>query len=165
MKKRSGFTVAEMVIVLGIASVIIAIALAYSSTTNRSIGLYTEQAKLAGVLSRAKSLALQRYSQGGDNPLCGTGVRFDSRTSYSLFLLGANPDGSCNFESLSNMQVIDTFLLEEGVEFENMYGEVAFEPPYLKVYGAGTYVLEVSGSVPRMTADVTVNVGGGISTR
>jgi len=160
LRDKKGFSIAELVIVMGLVGIITAIALAYNNTSNQTISLYTEQAKIAGILTRAKTLTLQRRSEGGDAAPCAYGVRF-SASSYAIYAVSLLPDGTCNpVESGSD---VENFTLSPGIAIQDSPERVVFEAPYLTAPLNGVITLEVSGS--DLEVEIEVDAGGGITTR
>lgn len=84
MNRRSGFTLVEVMVVLAVTTMLSALILVYNASTRETLRLFTEKARVAQVVLRAKSLALSTYTTPGDTP-CGYGVRFDRQAgSYAL---------------------------------------------------------------------------------
>lgn len=70
-----GFSMVEILAVLGIMSLLTGVLIVYSRTGERQILLFREQAKIINVVLRAKSLALNTYIEEGSP--CAYGVHFD----------------------------------------------------------------------------------------
>ncbi|MEK7162958.1 MAG: type II secretion system protein [Patescibacteria group bacterium] len=75
---KKGFTIVELLVSIGIVALLSAVMLTYSRTGERQIIIFKEQAKIIGVLSRAKSLSIAAFGDTGTNVPCGWGVHFDS---------------------------------------------------------------------------------------
>jgi len=83
---RKGFTLLEMLIVIGISGMLSAIAIVYSSVARNQVALSVETAKIADVILSAKSLAITTYAQGGVGTACGYGAAFNvAANTYSVF--------------------------------------------------------------------------------
>lgn len=74
-KSNQGFTLIEVLVVLGIMSLLTGVLVIYSRTGERQILMFREQAKIINVILRAKNLALNTYIAEGSP--CAYGVHFD----------------------------------------------------------------------------------------
>ncbi len=72
---EKGFTLIEILVVVGIMSLLTGVLILYSRTGERQILLFREQAKIINVVLRAKNLALNTYIEQGSP--CAYGVHFD----------------------------------------------------------------------------------------
>lgn len=80
-----GFTLVEILVVVAVTALISAFVITYSSIGRRQSALYGEEAKIAGYIFRAKSLAITTKRQDLNVP-CGYGAHFDyEKNAYSLF--------------------------------------------------------------------------------
>lgn len=131
---RKGFTLVEVLVVIGITTLLSGVILSYTSSSRDQVALYVEEAKLAQTISRAKSLAIATY---GHLPApCGYGVRvYYGSNSYELFSYGA--DISCS-ELPSpliedDMVEVVTYKLPPNVRFrphaQDAAGTIFFLPP------------------------------------
>lgn len=83
-EERRGFTLLEILVVLGITTFLTGMVLTYGSRGRNQTTVYVEQAKLAQIILRAKSLSVATYNKP-DIP-CGYGVNLNYETnSYELF--------------------------------------------------------------------------------
>lgn len=132
-RTRRGFTLIEVLVVVGITTILAGMVLTYSSRGRNQVALYVEAAKLSQVILRAKSLAIATYISATQGPVCGYGVHIDYATgSYSLF--SYNPvdcspisisGGAINMEdAASNYKAIETNQLAQGV----IYGVGSNDP-------------------------------------
>ncbi|MEK7636052.1 MAG: prepilin-type N-terminal cleavage/methylation domain-containing protein [Patescibacteria group bacterium] len=89
-----GFTLIELVIVIGIVGVLTGGMVFYSRSAERQIILFRDQAKIVEALLRAKSLTISTYSD--IDASCGYGVSFNEpRKAIIIFKdLAINPDCS-----------------------------------------------------------------------
>ena len=86
MKKQSGFTLVEVLVVISITVLLSAVLIVYNRSGESQIVLLKEQAKIIGILLRAKNLALQIYSPDGGGVVCGYGVHFDvAKNEFLIF--------------------------------------------------------------------------------
>lgn len=80
---RPGFTLVEVMVVMAVTAMLSALILVYNASTRETLRLFTEKARVAQLILRAKSLALSTYSEN-DTP-CGYGVRFQHEEArYAL---------------------------------------------------------------------------------
>ncbi len=85
---RAAFTLIEILIVVGITTVLASMILTYTSTSRDQVALYVEEAKLAQSISRAKSLAIATFNQP-EIP-CGYGMHLDyDAQTYTIFSYSA----------------------------------------------------------------------------
>ena len=97
---RKGFTLVELIVVLGITMMLSSVLISYNSTSREQLSLYADQMKFIGTIFRAKSLSLSpSLSSGGSSIICGYGIHVDyGAIQYSLF--------SCNMPQGTNCQTI-----------------------------------------------------------
>lgn len=75
MVKNSGFTIVEILIVLGIVTVLVGVALSANRTSKSQLSLFKAEALLVGSINRAKALSQQRLDI---EDICAFGVHFSS---------------------------------------------------------------------------------------
>ncbi len=94
---RSGFTLVEMLVVIGITMLLAALAVGYSKAGQNAVTLTVEEAKVSEVILQAKELAINTYGttvSGAKS--CGFGVHFDvSGQTYSLFSYSVPSGTAC----------------------------------------------------------------------
>lgn len=90
-----GFTIIELLIVLGISAMLAGIAVVYTGVARNETALSVEAAKTAGFIFRAKDLAVATYNAHpapGSPKVCGYGVSFNiAAGTYSLFAYQPDP--------------------------------------------------------------------------
>lgn len=163
----TGFTLIETLIVVAIMAVLSSMLLSYNNSSSSQIGLYTEQAAVAGALDRAKSLSLERW-KGSTDSACAFGVHFNTADG-SYFIYQSMPRSPlpdpCKDTDRSFMSgdvVVQQLKLSGSIEFLTAPNDVYFVPPYLTAYGAGSISLRTKGKTD--TASIDVNTGGAITT-
>lgn len=169
LSRKNGFSLVEMLIVVGIVIFLTGMVVAYSSSTGRKMMLYAEQAKVAGVLNRAKSLALQKYSVSGGASVCAFGVEFSLSGAYKIFQVAKESSGTCDVTK--NYTDLDSFTLLSGVQFTSLpqgsdpalNNRIVFKAPYLTVYNAGNITLRSGDFSPPREVKIDVTSAGGIS--
>ncbi len=188
-RNLAGFTILEILVVLGITVMLIGMTLVYRQVTQRQVTLYVEVQKLAGVILRAKSLAVATQSGGASVPagfkICGYGVKVDyTANAYSLFSYRIPVAESCNnivaIITTENDRVgeISLYALDSGVQFDNVQQDsisaIVFVPPEPKTLislvgsrGAlssdpGRFYLKTRGDEP-LAFQISVNAFGQVN--
>jgi prepilin-type N-terminal cleavage/methylation domain-containing protein len=115
-QNTKGFTMTEILAVLGIMSLLTGILITYSRTGERQILLFREQAKIINVVLRAKSLALNTYIEEGSP--CAYGVHFDPALKEIRILRDLDANG----------QTDDCDSTDPGLKPDNIYTPSAFSP-------------------------------------
>ncbi len=145
-KEKNAFTIVEIMVVIGIMTLLTAVTISYSRDGERQIILYKDEAIITGLLNRAKSLTLQRYRNRDLDvtyETCAFGVRFE--LSGDFFLFQDIGTGDCGTEAGTNdykytdgadpTEKLDSFKLDpryytfQGLPGEGM--EILFIPPNL----------------------------------
>lgn len=128
-----GFTIIEILVSLGIMGLLTSLLLLYSRTGERQIALFREQAGLVGAVLRAKSLAIQTFSEQA--PACGYGIRFSAaNNSYILFKDSAPNCQEAN-RSYDPGEELETHNLPVDLKFTRLdLTDVVFVPPDPKTY-------------------------------
>jgi len=90
MRKNSGFTLIEMMIVVAISAMLAAIAVGYSGVERDQTALTVEVTEMSQFILQARSLAIATYGNAAGSA-CGYGVSFDaSSETYSIFAFVPN---------------------------------------------------------------------------
>lgn len=167
---QGGFTLVEAVVVVGITAMMTVISLVYSRSSEKRIALYTDQAKVVGVIERAKSLALQKYRVGGTN-VCGMGVVFNNAAqpnTISIFQdIDNDPDEAiCRGNNTQESgEIIELVELDRRIAIrEAPANPIVFIAPYLETTSAGNIILELRDE-PGVFTTIVVNPGGDVSVR
>lgn len=97
---RAAFTLVEMLVVIGISTLVSAAAIIYSNVGQNEVSLTIETAKVAQLILQARELALDTYTgtvTATSHP-CAYGVHFDLNSdpqTYSLFAYMVPSNTSC----------------------------------------------------------------------
>ena len=155
---RSGFTLAEVLVVMGITIVLTSLAMAYGRGSESRLALTTEQVNVAVAVNRAKSLTLGRMKMPDTPPgwdVCAFGVHFDPTTIPHRFIIfqDIEPEGSCSKASNqytyggSGGEANETVKIAElnsQVRFDfTEKKEFAFLPPFLEAVSPEDLPLEI----------------------
>lgn len=169
---KKGFTLVEIIIVIGVITLLSTMAILYSHTGEQQITLFQEQVKILNVLSRAKSLSINTFARP-DIP-CGFGVHFDETdNSFRIFReTAAEIDCSdADFQRADNgSEDLEAFNLNPAISFDNLtVDDVIFFPPEPAVailpgfLEEATITLKIVGT--GQTAAIKINNRGMITTQ
>lgn len=173
MAGRKGFTLIEVVIVTGITAFLAGLLLSYNRSSDAKVVLAAETARVAGVLYRARSFALQKNIIKGNAAACGFGVHFEKPRTLALFEDLPAPGGDCTTKNMrydGAGELIETLALSERVALESFLAarggeapDIFFRSPYLTTNPPGVAVtVRLAGTGE--TKVVEVGAGGEIST-
>lgn len=141
--QREGFTLIEMVVVVGITVLLVATLLPYSRRGEQQIILFKEQALLLGSISRAKALSIEKRQEAGE-AICGWGVHLDAVQGEYILFADKPPQGASCEGGLGSDKVYHTgegeereqFRLDARVRFQDPLPvtDILFVPPEQSVY-------------------------------
>lgn len=136
---RKGFTLIELIVVLGITALLSSILISYNSISRQQLAFYAERIKFVETIFRAKSLALSPYTQSSGGDSCGYGIHVDYEAeSYSLFRYNKPQGVNCqdiNSIDIGSENIISTVGINKNVKFINSgngtarYDDILFVPP------------------------------------
>ncbi len=131
MKKQSGFTLVEVLVVISITVLLSAVLIVYNRSGESQIVLLKEQAKIIGILLRAKNLALQIYSPDGGGVVCGYGVHFDIvKSEFLIFKDLADLCASSDNKYSGLSEDLEKHLLDSRLKFlSSEFIDILFIPP------------------------------------
>ncbi|KKU19686.1 MAG: hypothetical protein UX31_C0019G0013 [Candidatus Nomurabacteria bacterium GW2011_GWA1_46_11] len=97
-RNRKGFTLIEIVVVMGVVAVLSSLMLGYSQRNSKQVLLATSQAKLASIFARAKFLSIQSFFYSGprNEIICGHGVGIDTDTKKIFIFQDIIDEGPCS---------------------------------------------------------------------
>ena len=169
---KRGFTLIELIVVIGILSGLISLFVLYSRDSERQLKLIREQARLISAVLRTKALSVQTFKSGEAS--CGYGVNF-STNAYRIFKEPKAADGSCAnnkaWGDATDIEVESVNLSDTGVTLSTSPSmtDVFFTPPDPKVLlspgnlSQSVITLSVTIAGSASTRAVTINNGGQIS--
>lgn len=153
LKADSGFTIIEMLVVLGILVLLTSTLVLYNRTGERHITVLREQARLIGTILRAKSFAINTYAL--NEPACGYGVHVADRGYFIYRDRAADCRTSDHaYGDRSDAPVPGTeAALDQAVRFaEGGITDIMFLPPDPQTYLDGGTGLD-EGKITIETAD------------
>lgn len=178
-KDGEGFSLIETLVVIAITGILTAMAIGYTRGNEGRIALIAEQAKLQGMLQRAKALALQGYERGEEDFLgiC-YGVYLDFPASgvhsFRLFRTPVVPSGGgevCPRYDSPEKEDIETQPLDPRIAGESGVIHVSFQSPNLEVFangetfaGSKEIYLRVRDDVSK-EAVIVIGDGGSVTAR
>ncbi len=173
LRAPNGFSLMEMIVVIGITILFLSMMLVYTKTGSKQIILFREQAKLISEIERAKANTLQRVQ--GAQKICGYGISFigASSTDASAYVLfRALPDGAnkcTNFVYAGSFEDVETFKFDSLIQVTRSDGirDILFVPPEPRVALDGMFTLGGSATIQLgipggNKVTVTINSGGQI---
>lgn len=123
--KVKGFTLIEVVVVIGVMAIISSLMLANFPRFNKQISVEREASKLALSLRKAQSyaLAVREFSPAfNDDPFCtNPPVKFPG---YGLFFKASDPTHYFIYGDVNCSKDYENTLLEEAVEIINIEGNI-----------------------------------------
>lgn len=131
---NSGFTLVELIVVIGIITLVSAMAVLYSRAGEQVITLYQEQIKILNTLSRAKSLSINTFVEPREIAPCGFGVYFDGANNSFIIFRETASQLNCSdmdFQRAGDgSEDIENFKLSPAIVFDNLsVSNIIFSPP------------------------------------
>jgi prepilin-type N-terminal cleavage/methylation domain-containing protein len=172
--KKSGFTLIETMIVVSVMVIISTMLLSSTKSNQSQVALSTSQAVVAGILNRAKSMALAKWDPSKSTTLsaCGFGVHFDV-AGNALILYQDLPNfppatpatnlcGTGHLYAYVSGEAVQTINLDPKVALDGVPADIVFNAPYLEVSTPLTITLKMKNDVTK-TKSVGVTSGGSIT--
>ena len=111
-RPRAGFTLIEMLVVIGITTLLSVVAIGYSKAGQNEVALTVETSKVAELILQAKALAINTYggTSDGNTRICAFGVHFEvadqTNVTYSLFAYGVDRKSQSHCPSVASTTAI-----------------------------------------------------------
>jgi len=180
---RGGFTVLEMLVVLGVTMFLSTIFVGYGANLKDQIAVFREEARLTQVLFKAKTYSIQARKTGEGAAACGYGVSLDrnSRT-YQIYLKAKIDEKKCEdtysqpsswaYDANRDETIGVSFGVDGKISLPGSgQTAVAFEPPRPEVHvtgenndGEAEFTL-CAAAIPDFCRKVVVTPAGQITTR
>ncbi|MEK7513242.1 MAG: hypothetical protein AAB601_03525, partial [Patescibacteria group bacterium] len=173
-KSLTGYTLIETLIAVSILVLMSGVVMGFNRETRQQLMLTIDQARLVGILTRAKSFALGRYigtvEGGGTASIssCAFGVSFDTSATPNRMILfqdlpAVSPCGRCVCDGAPSFnkrydggdELLEAVRLGDGIRVDSSAADIAFEAPYLKTYSGG-FLLDQY----QPTATITLRIFG-----
>ena len=130
--KSAGYTLVEVLVAISVTVLLSSILIIYNHSGESQIALFKEQAKIIGILLKAKGLAVQTYSSsGGDGAVCGYGVHFDAVNGvYLIFTDLAEPCSSSDNKYSGSNEDFEKHKIDSSLNFLSLgLVDLLFIPP------------------------------------
>jgi len=165
--KTKGFTLIELIVIVGILSLLSAYLVTYSKTGEKQIVFFKEQNILTSAIFRAKNLAVSTYGRGSANS-CGYGIHFNLGTPQEIIIfsdLTSGSDCSRANKAYSLNENIEKIVLDSRVRITNSPRDFIFIPPDPTVYPSGGVVINLELNDRSKSAVVSVSGSGQITVK
>ncbi|PIU98421.1 hypothetical protein COS61_01515 [Candidatus Wolfebacteria bacterium CG03_land_8_20_14_0_80_40_12] len=170
---NKSFTTIEVLVVIGVTSLITGILIIYNRASERQIILFRERAKIVSVLFRAKSLSTVAFGEA-EVP-CGYGAHFEQPRTFLIFKDLPGEDDDCSatdkaYTSANPSEIFESFELDKTVSFETLsFSDVLFIPPEPLVFitppqeGQSQATIIIKTVTGQGSASVKINSAGQIT--
>lgn len=142
-KKRAGFSLAEILVVMSITLLLSLLAISYNRASERQLRIYSDQSVIVGVLNRSKVLTLERFNEPPMEgvSICGVGLRFNGDKEFKIFQdfvtdpVNETCEDDSDYTYSGSREDVESFSLGDQVKFTGSVDglEVLFIPPHLEV--------------------------------
>lgn len=124
--KTRGFTMIEVLVILGVTTFLMSILILYSRVGERQILLLRERARLVNTILRSKALAIQTFQQPAE--VCGYGVHFETNR-YILFKDTAADCLTSDKKYSGSAEDVEIFQMENVKLTDLTVTDILFIPP------------------------------------
>jgi type II secretory pathway pseudopilin PulG len=165
--KEKGFTLIDLVVVIGILSLLSASLITYSRAGEKQIVFFKEQSVVTASIFRAKNLAISTYGRNGADS-CGYGVHFElGRLPNELIIFNDKAaNGTCLKPGKYDGQGEDMekITIDSRVKITGAPKDFIFVPPEPTVSPAEKIVIKLElVDDPSRSATITVSPAGQIT--
>lgn len=165
--KNRGFTIIEILVILGVLSLISTILIINTHGGEQQVILFKEQTRIISIFSRAKSLSIATFGETGTSIPCGYGVHLETPRTFLIFkdLAADCKDSDQKYSGAA--EIYESFQLDSAIKFDSLNFDVVFIPPDPSVVitpyqDPAIIILKIIGS--ETTAKIKINSAGQIST-
>jgi prepilin-type N-terminal cleavage/methylation domain-containing protein len=143
---KKGFTLIEILIVLGITAVLSSLAIVYTHVGQNQISLSIEESKIAQLILEAKELSVATYSSNGAT--CAYGVAFNyaspaASSTYSLFAYNA----AATSKEYGGRQICPSLVSTS----------IAIDPKAIQIYKSGIWQVHTAQGVMLVNGSKTAS--------
>ncbi len=175
-KEISGFTIIEMLVTVGVLTLLSGILIMYSKSGENASILLRQGAKIVTDVNRAKNLAITTAtftnSEGNAVHPCGYGVYFDSVSNPNRYIIYADISSNCQnsnhtrpSDGLSDVESID---LSPSISIDKKNIESVFYlPPDPNIYFEPSEITEASITIKANSGakiEIKMSKAGQVST-
>lgn len=167
---EKGFTLIELVVVIGILSLLSASLITYSRAGEKQIIFFKEQSVLTAVIFQAKNLAISTYGRNNVDS-CGYGLHFNPPQEVVIFSDKASLETGCagadrkyggRGEDLEGGKIV----LDSNVKIANTPSDFIFIPPEPTVYPKARVDIRLElADDPSKSATISVSSAGQITVK
>jgi len=140
MKKNAGYTLVELLVVLGVTVLLSSLLIVYSHEGERMGNIMRVRAQVVADINRAKNLAITARDWNGEKT-CGYGVYFDTKNNqYIIFTdpSSANCGASDHLRNSSGQNDVEVIKVPQKFQLmETNVQQVFFMPPNPTVFFDG----------------------------
>ena len=157
---RRGFTLLEMMMVLGLVIIFATITVVYNRNIGRQIVVSREHAKVLSMLIKARSAGFT-IPKSPTQSICGYGVHVDATSRTLIFfkdlgIMGSPCAGSANHVYDDPGEKIEQVILDPSVTMTSTMTNIVFIPPF------GDVLIDNTDTIMNGTITVT-SVSAGVS--
>ena len=127
LRRAAGFTITEVIVVVGVLTLLLSVGVGYTQKGGKQIVLFREHAQLNQQILRARSFATQKL-RPGQQTICGYGISIINDSQYAVFK--DLPQGGCPGNGIMDpAETLETFTLDKAVSiFEYNHADFVFSP-------------------------------------
>lgn len=164
---NKGFTVIELMVVIGTLAILSSILIINIHGGDQQIVVFKEQSKIISAIARAKSLAVATFSETSAAIPCGYGVHFEEPGTFFIFKDLADDCRTSDHVYSGLNEMYQSFDLDPSVYLEGTsVSDVLFIPPDPVVIitpDQKEATIEVKSRKDESSAAIKINSAGQIS--
>jgi prepilin-type N-terminal cleavage/methylation domain-containing protein len=165
MKRKKGFSLLEVLIVIFIIGVMTVVAMASILPSRNKKDVENAAREVAAAIREAQNNALNGKQPDAANIACGHGIYIENSTDYKLFY-NAKAGDDClatgkDYDSIASTAYA-TYTLKRGVTFVLSGSSVYFALPFGSVYPSGTEYISIAVQKGSYAYNVCVYPSGNV---